>query len=428
MAHTEAPARSRTRSTRTEKAHGQAVQVAPNDVLAVANDVATNVLVERGPEMRVIVLGALSGRNIHQLGPAGTAKSLGLREFCRRIEGVRYFEKAVHALMPADAIIGGYDMANFARTGEFARNVEHYAPNSHVVFIDEITRANGPTLDALLPMWNAEERRAEANGGMFQTPIMFAVSASNFMPDPDDPHLGALVDRLGLMQLVEYVKADDSFKEMFRRHHARTTGGAGSEPQAKITLDQLIAAQAQVRQVQPSGEFLDKYAELRRNTRAEGLGVSDRTWMELGLVARASAWLAGRDTLIPEDLAAIEPGLWRDKADIPTAHKLVLPFHGRFERDAAKYRQEAAAAFEKVEEIRPLVEGTPPGEELEQDVVTKAISASRKIATVKRRVDKLLGEAEAEKRDAAAARDLSNELRATQEWFKANDLPHNMDD
>jgi MoxR-like ATPase len=269
---------------------------------------------------------------------------------------------------------------------------------------------------------------AEANGGMFKTPILCGVSDSNFMPDPDDPHLGALVDRLGLMQLVEYVKADDSFKEMFRRHHERTTGGAGSSATATVSLDQLVAAQEQVRQIRPGADFLDKYAELRRNARGEGLMVSDRTFMELGLVARASAWLAGRDQLVPEDLAAIEPGLWRDKSDIPLAHKLVLPFHGRFERDAAKYRQEAAPALEKVAEIRPLVEGTPPGEELDQAVVTKAISASRKIAAVKRRVDTLLTEAEKEQRDAADARDLSNELRGVQEWFKANDLPHNMDD
>lgn len=401
--------------------------VTPQDVLRVANDVATNVLIERASELRVIVLGSLAGVNIHQLGPPGSGKSLGLRAFAERVTGARYFEKAVHAQMPADAIVGGYDMPNFAKTGEFVRNIEHYAPNAHIVNLDEITRANGPTLDAILPMWNSEERRAEANGGMFTTPIMFAVSASNYMPDPDDAHLGALVDRFTLMQLIDYVKADDSFKEMFRRHHARRLAEVdGTLKPETIKLEQLQVAQNEVLHVRQTPEFLDDFAKLRREAKSEGLAVSDRRWMELGRVCRASAWLADRDYLIQEDLAVIEPGLWREAEDIPIAHKLVLPYHGRFEREATQKRQEAAPAIASVEEIRPLVEGTPPNEELPQDTVSKAIGAARKIAAVKGRVDKVLAEAERDKRDPAGLRDLSNELLAIQHWFKDNGLPHHM--
>src|SRR4029077_9440800 len=146
-------------------------------------------------------------------------------------------------------------------------------------------------------------------------------------------------------------------------------------------------------------------------------------WVELTLVCRANAWMSGRDHTIAEDLAIIEHGLWRDQDDIALAHKLVLKYHGRFEREATAKRQEAAKAFASVEEVRPIVEGTPPNEELEPEVLTKAISASRQIDVVNERVDAILAEADSEKRDAAALRELSNELLSVRKWFADNGLP-----
>lgn len=408
---------------RPSKAATKASDDARTAIMGVATDLKTNVLIERNAETNVLILALVAGVNAHLLGPAGTAKSLASRATAERIVGARYFEKAVHAQMPADAIIGGYDMPNFAKTGEFARNVEHYAPNAHIVFLDEITRANGPTLDALLPMLNTEERRAEANGGMFKTPIMFVVTASNFMPDPDDAHLGALVDRFTLMQYVEAVKADESFREMFRRHHARRIQErTNTATPATMTLEQLELAQIECEQVEATAVFLDAYADLRRRTKAEGLQVSDRRWMELGRVARASAWLSDRTELIPEDLAAVEHGLWRDRTDMPKAHMLVKDFLGRFEQAATKHREELAAALETMEQLRPIVEGTPPTEMLDGATMSQVNSAGRVVMDVHKRVRKALAEAAVEKRDAPGLRDIDSELLAVQTWLKDNTL------
>jgi MoxR-like ATPase len=401
--------------------------VTPKDVLEVANDVSTNVLVERAQEMRTIILGVLAGVNVNMLGPGGTAKSLGLREFAKRITGAKYFEKAVHPMMPADAVIGGYDMERFAKEGVFARKIEGYLPDAHIGFVDEITRANGPTQDALLPLFNTEERNYEHNGGMKRSNLRCFLTGANFMPDPEDPRAGAFIDRFTLMLQVDYVKSDESFQEMLERHHARRLREAGLSADkykpTTMSLDQLDAAQAEVNLVALTADFKEKYAEVRRKCREEGLTVSDRRWMELGRVSRASAWLAGRDFLIPEDIAAVEQGLWRDVDDIPIAHKLVLPFHGRFEREARNKQQEAAEPLAEWQAIKPLVEGTPPNKDLEQSLLTRAINTSRKIKDVKGRVDKLLKEAEREKKDAAGLRDLGNELAGVLKWFEETTCP-----
>lgn len=402
-------------------------KVTPDDFVRIERFITTEVLVEREREMRIVVRAMLAGVNVHMIGEPGVAKSLGLREFARCVSGARYFEKAVHGQTPADAIIGGYDMPHFTKTGEFRRNVEHYAPNAHIIFIDELPRANGPTLDATLPMMNAEERRAEANGGMVDTPILCVVTASNTWFDAENDQHKALSDRVTAMLLIEDVRTDESFKEILRRHDARRRKERdGTVDRETITVEQLIEAQAQVDAVTLSGEYLDASAELRRKVRNEGLIVSARRWVELGRMCRANAWLAGRDRTLVEDLAVVEHGLWRDKDDIPLAHKLCLEYHGQYEQEAAKKRAEAEKALAQFEEIRPQVEGTPPEQDLEQDVLTKAISASRKIDAVKDRVDAVLKDAEKQQRDAASLRELSNELLAVQRWFRDNSLPNGL--
>lgn len=411
---TKAPPRKRAAASAT---------VAPDDFLRIERDLVTEVLVEREQEMRVLIRGTLAGVNVHQIGEPGVAKSLALREFAKSITGARYFEKPLNANLPADAVIGGPDIPRLMNKGEYARNIDHYAPNAHIVFIDEIVRANGPMHDALLPLLNSEERQAETNGGMMTTPIKVVVTASNTWFDPENAQVQALADRITLMQLVSDVRSDDSFKEILRRHHSRRSNErAGTRNRETITLAQLEQAQDEVNQVGFATEFLDAVSKLRRDAKTEGLRVSPRRWVELVRVCRANAWMSGRDTLIPEDLVVVEHGLWRDKDEIPIAHKLVLPYHGRFEREAQEKRSEADKAFARLEQIRPQVEGTPDGEPLEQNVMIEAMTAAREIDALKERIEKVLVEAEREKRDAANLRSLDNEVLAAQKWLFDNSL------
>src|SRR4051794_4853613 len=80
--------------------------VSPADFERIVSWLTSEVLVERANEMRVLVRGMLAGVNIHFIGEPGIAKSLSLREFAKCIDDARYFEKQVHGLMPADALIG----------------------------------------------------------------------------------------------------------------------------------------------------------------------------------------------------------------------------------------------------------------------------------------------------------------------------------
>jgi len=411
---TKAPARKRSASTK----------VTPDDFLRIERFLTTEVLIERDAEMRVLVRGSIAGVNVHMGGGGGLAKSLALREYARCIEGAKFFEKALQPGTPPDAVIGPYDMEQYANTGKFERSLEHYLPGAHIGFIDELLRSSGLMKDALMPLLNSEERRAEGNGGMVDTNIRFLVTAANTWFEPDDPYTQAIEDRMTLLMHIEDLRAEDSFKELIRRDHARRQANrAGTLKREVMSLEQFEAAQVAAEACEPGPAFIEAITKLRRDAKARGLRVSPRRWIELIRVCRANAWLAGRGELVPEDLLAIEGGLWRSEDEIPQVRELLQEFRGKFERMAEDRRKEADPIFSKVEAIRAPVEDTPAGESIDSDTLKEAIVVTRNVDALAERLEQNLAEASTEKHAAEELHALANEVQSIRRWLLDNGLP-----
>lgn len=404
----------------------------PAEIAAIKREIKDTVLVERDRELDVITLAALAAKNAHLHGPPGTAKSLGVREFSKRIglpdEQVPYFEKTLHPQMPADALLGSYDMEKLLKESKLERKVEGYLPGASKVMLDEIGRANGPVTDALLPLMNTTERLYEANGRMVRAPILYMVTAANFLPDPNDPYLGAFVSRFTLMCRVEYIKSDESFKQMLRFSQARARGEQTAQAATFVPIEAFKAAQVEVRFVDATEDvFLEAYAQLRRTASSKGLVVDDRRWDELVHIARAAAWTAGRDVCRPEDLAWLEAGLWRLESEIPLAHELIRPFLSTFEKDAADKREEAQEAIDTHARLRPIVEGTPPTEMLDPAVASELSDTGRALHHVYQRVRESIEQAERQQSEATSLHELLAELEDWRQWRERFDLPARWD-
>jgi MoxR-like ATPase len=381
-------------------------------------------MIERELPIRVAIWVAIAGTNLHLLGPPGTGKSYLLREFSACIVGADYFEKALNAGMPPDAVIGAYDMAEFARTGKFQRNVDGMLPTAHTTLIDELFRGNGPMQDALLTMVNSEERQYEFNGGMRLSKLLFFASASNHTPDADNEQAQALVDRLSCVLHIEPLRAKESFKEMLRRHQDRTIAkleGTFERDRETITLEQVHEAQRQAKYVDTKrDDFLEAAATLWNAARAEGLAPSDRRWVEIKRVMQAVAWMNGRDYCTPEDVAVAEFGIATDKDHRAIAHKLVLPYLGRFEEAAVKMGEEAAKPLADLAELRPAIENGPVN--LPNEIMVPAINSLRALRDVRERTAKLIAEADNEKREAAGLRAVLAEIEAMRAWADSQKL------
>ena len=134
-------------------------------------------------------------------------------------------------------------------------------------------------------------------------------SASNEIPNfnnPEEKSLRALYDRFDFKVCTKYVEDKANRMRVLHQKQQNMLPPA----QAVISLEELYAMQAEIRLVKvPDGinELADNIlCELRR----KDIPVSDRTYFNYSAVVQAEAWLCGRDTVIPADMAALVNYLW----------------------------------------------------------------------------------------------------------------------
>jgi MoxR-like ATPase len=132
-----------------------AVQSASNDPVAFSTELAADCeadrrrahlqrlfgqleegLLERGVEVRLLVLAALLGEHLLFVGPPGTAKS----ELCRRLSKLcegRYFERLLTRFTLPEELFGPLSLQQLEQD-IYQRRTEGYLPTAHFVFLDEV--------------------------------------------------------------------------------------------------------------------------------------------------------------------------------------------------------------------------------------------------------------------------------------------------
>jgi MoxR-like ATPase len=206
-------------------------------------------------------------------------------------------------LLPSDVIgVSVYDRAN----GQF---VFHPGPIfTEVLLADEINRASPKTQSALLEAM--EESQVSVDGLSRPLPQPFFVIATQnplhqvgTFPLPESQ-----LDRFLMCISLGYpdraaeraLLAGEPRRDMLK--HLPPVGRPAD----------LLAAQAEVKQVFCSNALLDYVQALLAHTRASGKyaeGLSPRAGLALLAAARAWAWLDGRDHVIPEDIQNVLPAV-----------------------------------------------------------------------------------------------------------------------
>ncbi|MHA0035057.1 AAA family ATPase [Deinococcus sp. PESE-13] len=186
---------------------------------------------------------------------------------------------------------------------------------SELLLADEINRATPRTQGALLEAM--EERQVSEGGVTRPLPDPFFVIATQnpaaFVGTSPLPE--AQLDRFLMTVTLGYpdARAERTLLE---------TGGRGQsvrELPAVLDAPMLLRAQAEVDAVHAAPALLDYLQLLARATREQpaiASGLSPRALLALLAAARAWAYLAGRDMVLPEDVQAVFPAL--------ASHRLVL--------------------------------------------------------------------------------------------------------
>ena len=235
-------------------------------------------------------------------------------------------------VMPSD--LTGFSLYNKS-TGQM-----EYQPGallSNLFLADELNRATSRTQSALLEAM--EEGRVTVDGVTHKIPDPFLViatqnpvgaSGTQLLPDSQ-------LDRFALRLSIGYPSAQDEL-ELLRR---KQKGNPLDTVQQVMDREQLASLRRTVEQVYTNDDILSYILDLVRATREHPQllqGGSPRAAIMLAALSRATAFLQGRDYVIPSDVQYI----WSDAM----AHRLILP--AGMAGDSSRALQIAAEVLDSV--------------------------------------------------------------------------------
>ena len=210
---------------------------------------------------------------------------------------------------------------------------------TNLLLADEINRTSSRTQAALLEAM--EERRVTVDGVTHPLPVPFAVLATqNPVGSAGTQRLPASqLDRFLVRLHMGYPDRAAELALLKERHHTDPLDAV--QPVTDVaTLRRLID---EVSEVHIADAVYDYVAQLAEGTRSHPyieLGVSPRGALAVCRCAKASASLARRDYVVPEDVAAVLPDV--------CAHRLVMNAKARLH----EYTPESALS-ELLREIAP---------------------------------------------------------------------------
>jgi MoxR-like ATPase len=233
-------------------------------------------------------------------GVPGVGKTLLVRTLSRVI-GVRYGRvQFTPDLMPSDIV--GTPILD-PRSGEV--RFRQGPLFTDLLLADEINRAPAKTQAALLEAM--QEGSATVDGVRHLLGRHFTVFATQNPVEHEGtyPLPEAELDRFLFKIVMEYPSEEDE-RSLLAKHHA--SDAAAAAPPRVVTAEQLDAARAIVDRMLVSEAIIAYVAALIRATRADlrlALGASPRAGVLLLRAAKATAALAGRDYVLPEDVQEI---------------------------------------------------------------------------------------------------------------------------
>lgn len=262
-----------------------------------------------------LLIALLSGGHVILEGVPGTGKTLTVKALAKLLQADFRRIQLTPDILPSD-ILG---------TNIFDLNTRKFVLKKGPVFTqilltDEINRTPPKTQAALLEAM--EERQVTLDGESLPLSELFwTIATQNSLEfEGTYPLPEAQLDRFLFKLIVNYPESAAE-KQMLLSSHSgmRSSKDSLSELSPMATVEQCLQAQREVRAIKVHESAIDYLLSLIERTRRHPdllLGASPRAAVAWLLASKASAWLAEREFITPDDIKVIAPPLLR--------HRLIL--------------------------------------------------------------------------------------------------------
>ena len=267
-------------------------------------------IVGKDAVLEKILMTILSGGHVLLDDVPGTGKTTTALAFSRAL-GLQYGRiQFTPDVLPSDIV--GFSLYH-RDTGAFT-----YQPGAvmtNLLLADEINRTSSKTQSALLEVM--EERQVTVDGVTRPLPAPFVVIATQNPVGSAGTQLlpQAQLDRFMVRLAMGYPDFASQVNILRDRHDGDPLDAVSTVSSAEA----LLAMQAQARAVHTADDllaYITRLAEASRSHPLVTLGVSPRGALAVCRMCRSRAFMAGRDYVLPDDVADIF-------ADV-CAHRLIL--------------------------------------------------------------------------------------------------------
>ncbi len=248
-------------------------------------------------------------------GVPGTGKTLLVKVLARLIQGDFRRIQLTPDILPSD-ILG----TNIFDLNSRSFTLKKGPVFTEVLLADEINRTPPKTQAALLEAM--EEQQVTLDGETLSLPSLFWVIATQNSLEFEGtyPLPEAQLDRFLFKLVVDYPEPSAE-KQMLLNNQAGFRAKRLDLEKLDViaTVEQILSARQEVRQVRVDDKVLDYLLAVIQSTRQHpdlSLGASPRCAVAWLQTSKAQAWLAGRDYVTPDDVKTIAPPLLR--------HRLIL--------------------------------------------------------------------------------------------------------
>lgn len=273
--------------------------------VASVRQAISEVVVGQEAAVDLLLAAILADGHVLIEGVPGVAKTLLARLMAKLVDASFGRLQFTPDLMPSDVLgTSVFDV----KTQDFKF---HAGPVfRQMVLVDEVNRAPAKTQAALFEVM--EERQATVDGVTHPMDPLFTIIATQNPVEQEGTYRlpEAQLDRFLVKITMGYPSVEEEF-EILRRHQQRDLRHLdGISP--LITREELLRMRALLHEVVVDDavlRFICRITEQTRRSRMVYLGASPRAAVALLQVAKATALLAGRDFVTPDDVKTVAPAV-----------------------------------------------------------------------------------------------------------------------
>lgn len=296
-------------------------EISVQEKFKLARQAMSAALVERDDEINLILTALIANENPLLVGPPGTAKTRLFECIADWMDVPKFYYLLTKFTDPGE-IFGPIDIVALTKERRTSRVVDGYVPTSVLVAFDEVFKASSAILNCTLTLLN--ERKVKFGLQEINCPLVCCMGMSNEYPNNENGgrELEALFDRFVLRGEVSYISEAGTKKLLAK--------GVANDPcrptfPCKITPEEISKAHNDASCLPWSDEAKRALWDILQELKHKGgILVSDRRKLKGLGVARASAYLAGSDKVLPEHLEILSCVLWDDPMEQPAKCRKIV--------------------------------------------------------------------------------------------------------